>query len=52
MTATCTNCPNGQTRGTAPPQKYDKKAIISRLTSKKRHKNFAINNLLPTFAHA
>lgn len=52
MTATRTICPNSQKRCTAPPQKYDKKAIISRLTTKKRHKNFAINNLLPTFAHA
>ena len=34
MTATCTSCPNGQTRCTAPPQKYDKKAIISHLTRK------------------
>ena len=52
MTATCTSCPNGQTKCTAPPQKYDKKAVILRLAPKKRHKNFAVNNLLPTFAHA
>ena len=34
MTATRTICPNSQRRCTAPPQKYDKKAIISHLTRK------------------
>ena len=34
MTATRTICPNSQKRCTAPPQKYDKKAIISHLTRK------------------